>query len=172
MEKKYLYLIVAAVAAFISLAIILPLWQPQALIKNQQSSIVTGAAPAAPPEESIAPSIEDVSGRPGEGMSSSQKKPTSLAQVYSRYPAEGTGNNMAASWAKVSPEEKTKVIEQLNRKITEAKETLNINPTDKKAKHILFISETLKKMCKNNFKFKLLKTIPQGPSGLKSRDKK
>jgi len=172
MKWKYLYLIAAIVAVFICLAIILPLRRPQILLKEQRSGIVTGAASAAPLKESIAPSIEDVNSRLNEGMKFPQKEPTSLAQVYSQYPAEDTGNNMVASWARVSPQEKIKAIEQLDQQITEAKETLTVNPANKKAKHVLFISETLKKMCKSDFDFSLLETVPQDQSGLKPRSKK
>jgi len=161
MKWKYLYLIAAIVAVFICLAIILPLRRPQILLKEQRSGIVTGAASAAPLKESIAPSIEDVNSRLNEGT-----------KVYSQYPAEDTGNNMVASWARVSPQEKIKAIEQLDQQITEAKETLTVNPANKKAKHVLFISETLKKMCKSDFDFSLLETVPQDQSGLKPRSKK
>lgn len=172
MKQKYLYIIAAVVVISVCLVVILPIWRSQILPKKKQNSIVTGVAPVAPLKESISPSIEGVNGRLHEGAKPSLKEPTSLAQVYSQYPAEDTGNNMVASWARVSPQEKVKAVEQLDQQITEAKETLKIKPSDKKAKHVLFISETLKKMCKSNFDLSLLETVPQDQGGLKPRSKK
>lgn len=172
MKQKDLYIVVAVIVVSIFLAIILSQLWAKMLLKNQQSSAAAGTAPIALTKEFIAPSIERMNGRLGETMKSPQKNPAYLAQVYSQYPEEGTGNNMVALWAKISPKEKTKAIEQLDQQITEANKTVNANPADKKAKHMLFVSETLKKMCKSNFDFNLLETIPQDQGGLKSRHKR
>ena len=172
MKQKHLYLIVAVAAMIICLAIILPLLRSRTLLDTQQNKPATGTTATVQSEESASPAIEDMNGRQVEGAGSSQKEPTSLSQIYSQYPAEDRGNNMIASWARVSPEEKIKAIEQLDQQITEAKATLKINPADKKTKHVLFIAETLKKMCKSNFDLNLLETVPRDQGGLKPRSKK
>jgi len=169
MKQKYQYVVMAAIAVFIFLTVILPLWRPQKPLKAQRNSIAPVAAPPAPSGESIAPSIEDLKGRLGVGTDSYKKEPATLAQVYARYPAEDAGGNMVAAWARVKPEEKTKAIEGLDRQIAKTKEALEIDPADKKAKHILFIYETLKKMYKSDFDFNLLETVPQDRGGLKPR---
>ncbi len=124
------------------------------------------------PETSPIWSIEDIKNRPGGGESNrSEEKPVSLPEVYVKYPKEDTGNNIVESWEKVSPEEKAKVNEQLDKKIEEAKEELRVKPDSKNAKHILFISETMKKLCKSNFDYRLLESVPEDEGGLKKKGK-
>lgn len=172
MKQKYLYFIVAGL--IISVLAIITFANIRSAMLSRQAN-VSGAVSQVTPvvsEESMAPSIEDIKDRPSQESRLSKKEPTSLAQVYSQYPKEDTGGNMVASWAKVSPEEKARVYEQLDQEIASAQEALKVNPADKKAKHILFISETLKKICKSNFDYSLLETVPQDQGGFKPRSKK
>lgn len=125
------------------------------------------------PLEPMTASIEDIIDRPSSEIKKVEKKePNTLAQVYSQYNKEDAGGNMVDAWAKVKPEDKEKVYEQLDQEISQATEALKINPQDKKAKHALFISQTLKKLCKSNFDYSLLESVPQDQSGAKPKSKK
>jgi len=172
MKQKYLYIIVAGIAVLIFAAIvasnIYSALYPRAA--QDRSLIPPKAAPTAT-EPSLAASIEDIKDRPVPEAKTSKKEPVSMADVYAQYPAEDVGNNMVASWAKVRPEEKAKVIEQLDQQITQAQEALKTNPKDKNAKHVLFVSDTLKNMCKSNFDYSLLEQVPEDQGGLKKKGK-
>ncbi len=137
------------------------------------SRAVAGIEPTVS-EQIPTPSIEEVSGRPQVGEKKGQEKspPATLSEVYTQYPQADTGNNMVEAWARVKPEEKERVLEQLDQQIAQAHEALKANPVDKKAKHVLFISENLKKMCKANFNMSLLQLVPQEQGGLKEKSKK
>lgn len=149
-----------------------------------RSSLVQFQQPAAPKEMPKAaepvlseqiktPSIEEVGGRPYTGEKKTPEKPAAtLSEVYAQYPKVDTGTNMVEAWARVKPEEKERVVEQLDQQIAQAHEMLKANPVDKKAKHILFIAENLKKMCKSNFNMSLLKSVPQEQGGLKKKTRK
>lgn len=86
-------------------------------------------------------------------------KVVSLAEVYKKYPKEDVGNNIVEGWARVKPEEKEKVIEELDKEIVIAKSRLSENPLDKKAKHALFIAETMKKLCVSNFDYRSIEKV-------------
>lgn len=77
-----------------------------------------------------------------------------LATVYANYPKEDVGDNMSETWSKVNPEEKTKLLQGVDTKISEAREKLKLDPNDKKAKAMLAISESLKNMAANDFNYK------------------
>ena len=125
-----------------------------------------------PPESPPVLSIEDIKKNMGFGEANiSETKPVSLPEVYASHPREDTGNNIVEAWARVSPEEKAKVSEELDKQVEQAKEELKVNPDNKSAKHILFISETMKKLCKSNFDYKLLESVPGDEGGLKKKGK-
>jgi gas vesicle protein len=124
------------------------------------------------PEVTVAPSIEDVKGRQDAEIIASKKDPVSLSQVYAQYPKEDVGKNMVASWAMVSQKEKEKVFEQLDKQIEQSMEAIKVNPEDSQARQILFIAETLKSMCKNNFDFNLIETVSQDQGSANSISKK
>ncbi len=174
MKQKHLYIIAAGFTILVFAVIIFLNIRSLMLPRSQQAGKSQITPPAAPVvlEEPAALSIEDIKGRPALGVNMPQKEPTSLAQVYSQYPKEDAGGNMVTAWAKVNPEEKTKVFEQLDLQITQAQDTLKASPADKNAKHILFISQTLKKLCNSNFDYKLLESIPKDSGGARPEPKK
>lgn len=79
----------------------------------------------------------------------------SLGDVYANFPRTDTGSNMVEAWAKVKPEEKAKFNEGVDKEIAGAKEALASDPADKKAKHMLFIAETMKKLAADDFNYKI-----------------
>lgn len=174
MKQKHLYIIAAGFTMLVFAVIIFLNISSLMLSQSQQASKSQITPPPAPVvfEEPAALSIEDIKGRPREAVKTPQKEPTSLAQVYSQYSKEDAGGNMVTAWAKVNPEEKTKVFEQLDLQITQAQAALKASPADKKAKHILFISQTLKKLCNSNFDYKLLEFVPKDSGGAKPGSKK
>lgn len=173
MTRKQLYIFVAALVVVIFAVGSFMKGRRDALLRYQKANM-TMAAQKTPvvSEASIAPSIEDVQGRPSAQAQIAQQKPSSLSQMYSQYSKEDAGGNMVAAWAKVPPEEKERVIEQLDQEISRSEEALKVNPQDKKAKQTLFISSTLRKLCKVNFDYSLLESISQDQGGLKPKYKK
>lgn len=81
-----------------------------------------------------------------------------LNDVYTNFSKNDAGPDMVAAWARVKPEEKARFYEGVDKQIAESKNTLAANPSDKKAKHMLFIAETLKKLARDDFNYK----IPEG----------
>ena len=75
----------------------------------------------------------------------------SLKEMYQTFQKEDVGDNMIEGWAGVSPENKAKFTETLDKQISESRESLKSNPEDERAKSLLFISETLKQMAADNF---------------------
>jgi len=142
---------------------------------KQAPAPVAEIAPQSEPEVPETPSvisIEDFKNRPSfEETNKPEEKPASLSAIYTNHPKEDTGNNIVESWAKVNPEEKAKVNEQLDKQAEQAKEELKTNPDSKNAKHMLFIAETMKKLCKSNFDYKLLESVPEDEGGLKKKGK-
>ena len=92
--------------------------------------------------------------------------PKSLKEMYQTLPKEDVGDNMFETWSAVSPENKAKFVETLDKQITESKELLKSNPEDEKAKSLLFISEALKRMAADNFDHAI-----KGPSAKDGRQK-
>ena len=170
MQKKQLYITVAG--AVVILCAIIIFFQARSILFPKLAETYTPQVESqASPEASPNVLIEDVKDRPSEEPRAARVEPVSLAQVYTQYPKEDTGNNVVESWAKLSPEDKAKVDEQLDKKIVQAKEELKINPDNKNSKHVLFVSETLKRLCKNNFNYSLLESVPEDQGGLKKKGK-
>lgn len=90
-----------------------------------------------------------------------------LKDVYANYPKEDAGSNMIEAWARVKPEDKAKYIEGVDKQIEEAKGMLAADPSNKKAKHMLFIAETMRKLTENNFNY----SAPQEPKIDEERSK-
>ncbi|MDD5681612.1 MAG: hypothetical protein PHI59_10295 [Candidatus Omnitrophica bacterium] len=174
MQQKQFYIIVAALVTLV-FAVIIFFGVRSSSIQSQPpvvSKAVAGIEPTVS-EQIPTPSIEEVSGRPQTGEKKGpEKPPATLSEVYTHYPQADAGNNIVEAWARVKPEEKERVLEQLDQQIAQAHEALKANPVDKKAKHVLFISENLKKMCKANFNMSLLQSVPQEQGGLKKKSKK
>lgn len=83
----------------------------------------------------------------------SKKPPVNLREVYENFPAEDAGDDMITGWSKVGEADKAKFIEGLDREISKAKQALSDKPDDKKARAILAISESMKKLCLDNFNY-------------------
>jgi len=174
MQQKQFYITIA-ILVMLGFGVIIFLGVRPLLVQPQQPVAPKAEARVEPvvSEQITTPSIEEVSGRPHTGEKKApEKPPATLSEVYTRYPQADTGTNIVESWAKVKPEEKERVFEQLDQQMAQAQEALKANPTDKKAKHVLFISENLKKMCKANFNMSLLQSVPQDQGGLKKKPKK
>jgi len=180
MDQTRFYWILTGLVLLIMSAAILP--GLHSGITLQPAKVNTTITPIIPAQsditnESAGISIEELKKQAGDfydnkGQDSTQNESSTLAEVYSRYPDATVGNNMVASWARTSPEEKAKVEEHLDKEVILAQDALKTNPEDKKAKHMLFITSTLKKLCKNNFDYKLLESIPEEEGGLLSKSKK
>lgn len=174
MQQKQFYVIVTVLVMLV-FAVIIFFGVRSSLVQPQQPVMPKAAVKAEPvvSEQIVTPSIEEVSGRPQTGEKKGpEKPPATLSEVYTRYPQADTGSNMVVAWARVKPEEKERVLEQLDQQIAQAHAALKANPVDKKAKHVLFISENLKSMCKSNFNMSLLQSVPQEQGGLKKKPKK
>ena len=178
MKQVQFYGFLAALIILILAAVILPGLYSRITSSAPQSGVLTPAAvlpqPVIPEPANL--SIENIKEQAGDmsykDSGSPQSGPSTLAQVYEKYPDATVGNNMVASWARTSPEEKAKVEEHLDREIAAAQDTLKANPEDKDAKHMVFIASTLKKLCKNNFDYNFLETVPEEEGGLLPRSKK
>lgn len=173
MQQKHIYITIV-ILIILAFSVIILFSVRSSLIQLQQPIAPKSTADVVPvvSEQIAGPSIEEVSGRPQTEKKVHEKPPATLSEVYAQYPKEDTGANMVESWAKIRPEEKARVFEQLDQQIAQAKEALKANPVDKKAKHLLFISENLKKICKSNFNLSLLQSVPQEQGGLKKRPRK
>ncbi len=172
------YGILAVLIILISAVAILPgLYSRITSSATQESAPASAAVPVQliipePVNLSIEKIKEDAGDVSDKGSGSSQSGPSTMAQVYAKYPDATVGNNMVASWARKSPEEKAKVEEHLDKEIAVAQDVLKANPEDKEAKHMVFIASTLKKLCKNNFDYNFLETVPEEEGGLLPRSKK
>lgn len=178
MKKIHFYGAIGVLALLMFLAAITP-W----IFRRAAAPAAHGGAPVQvstkishddedAPELSIDEAKAKLGGIPAAGPDIPDKDLTMLSQVYEKYPDATVGNNMVASWARVDPEEKKKVQEQLDKEISQAEDALRSDPADKSAKHALFIASTLKKLCKSNFDYNLLKNVPEEEGGLLQRDKK
>jgi len=172
MQQRQFYIGIAVLVTMV-FAVIIFFGVRSSLIQSQppvvQEKIEESGEPVVA-EQITTPSIEEIRGRPQTGEKKAHEKPpATLSEVYTQYPQEDTGGNMVEAWARVKPEEKEQVLEQLDQQIARAHEALKANPVDKKAKQILFISENLKKMCKANFNMSLLQSVPQEQGGFKKK---
>lgn len=79
---------------------------------------------------------------------------SSLSQVYAEYPKQDAGKNMVELWHGVKPEDKARITEELDKEISASKKMLEEDPKNKKAKHELFIKETLRKLIDNGFDYR------------------
>jgi len=91
---------------------------------------------------------------------SSRGDPRSLSEACERFPAADVGKDPAKGWSRVSPEDKAKLVKSMDASIEHAKETLKINPDDKKARHLLFVSETIKDLALHDFNYAMTKDGP------------
>jgi len=82
------------------------------------------------------------------------KKFSDLKEMYKNCNKRNVGGNMVESWARVKPEDKSKVSEGFDKQIVIAQKALKENPSDKHAKNMLRISEMLKKMSADGFNYK------------------
>lgn len=115
-------------------------------------------------EVPVGPSVSVQGPRALEGVAvvEAQKTPSispsearSLGDVYANFPKEDAGSNMIEAWKRVKPEEKAKFNEGIDKEIATAKELIASDPSDKKAKHMLFIAETMKKLAADDFNYKI-----------------
>lgn len=88
-----------------------------------------------------------------------------LKDVYANFPRHDAGANMIEAWSRVKPEDKARYMEGVDKQITAAKEAMAVNPSDKKAKHMLFIAETMRKLAENGFNY-------SAPEGTRADDKR
>jgi len=94
----------------------------------------------------------------------SESVPKSLSEVYENFSRTDAGENPMAAWSKVSDADKAKLTGVLDKTIENSKTILANDPGNKKAKKLLFISESLKKLVSKNFEHKLEAQIKsQGP---------
>lgn len=80
--------------------------------------------------------------------------PASLNDVYARYPMQDAGDNMTAAWSLVNPEDKKRLIQAVDKNISETREVLKADPENKKLRKKLLISETMKKLISTDFNYK------------------
>lgn len=83
------------------------------------------------------------------------KVPKNLADVYKTFPEHDVGDSMMEGWSKVDPKEKAKFMETLDGEIAASNGILKTSPEDKKARHMLFISETLKRLASSDFNYEI-----------------
>ena len=83
--------------------------------------------------------------------------PKNLADVYKAFPERDAGDNMIEGWSRVDLKEKAKLMEALDGEIAASSGILKTSPEDKKARHMLFISETLKKLASSDFDYEMKK---------------
>lgn len=94
----------------------------------------------------------------------SESVPKSLNEVYENFSRTDAGEDPMAAWSKVSDADKTKLTGVLDKTIENSKTMLTNDPGNKKAKKLLFISESLKKLVSKNFEHKFeTQTKSQGP---------
>lgn len=79
----------------------------------------------------------------------------SLKDAYANFPKKDVGDDMIEGWSRVDPKDKAKLIETLDEQIVRAREALNADPNDKRAKGMLRVSEGLKRMTSQDFNYVL-----------------
>jgi len=84
----------------------------------------------------------------------SKEPPATMEDIYKNFPKEDVGENMVEAWARVKPEEKTRLIEGLDGKIADCKDILKTNPSDKRTLVLLSVTESLKKLTLCDFNYK------------------
>jgi|GEM_PF-1972264 len=148
MKNKFIiYSIGVALIALIIviIAVTIPLLQRPKIELPKTSPIVR--------EKPVSKTIYDIDKI--KGPAPAQGLESSLGQVYQNYSDEDVGRNMSEGWARVKPEDKKKLMEDLDKNISESKRALEEDPKNKDAKHKLFISETLKKLAASGFNYNL-----------------
>ena len=76
-----------------------------------------------------------------------------LNDMYIRSSEQDAGENIVEVWNNASPEYKSNFIEVLNGRIKKAKNVLKQDPSDKRAKKVIILSESLKRMMQDNFNY-------------------
>jgi hypothetical protein len=125
---------------------------------HQNASTPSGAIlPPQPPKEASEP-VKPTNFRLGKAKSAgalaAPGEVNDLRGAYEQYPKSNAGGDIVKGWARVKPEDRTKIREQLDKDIETSEETLRVNPNDKKAKGRLFISRTLKELALKDFNIK------------------
>jgi len=110
------------------------------------------AVPAKPAESAVydIDKIKKAAGWPKEA----EREFSDFKEMYENSNKWDAGGNMVEAWSRVKPEDKARLTEGFDREIASAQETLKVNPENKHAKNLLYISETLKKMAADGFNYK------------------
>ena len=116
-------------------------------IRQSKEGVIMSPAPAA-----RAPEIPE-----GARQAKAREKivhvgtPKDLVSVFERYPKEDVGDDMHKAWARFLPEDKAKLTNGIDKKITECQDALSIDQNDRRAKSALKVSRMLKKLIDNEF---------------------
>lgn len=144
-QKNVTYLNMALFAIAVLLVIV--------LVRMYREAFPPEPAPGAMPPANIAEVAPQEYVPPPAAVRSGP--PADLRDVYASHPRADTGADVVAGWARLKPEEKAKFNDGIDRQIEESRKALEANPDDKKARHQLFISETVKKLAADGFNYKL-----------------
>ena len=150
MKNKTLFYINLALIVGLILIVLLNI-KTNMLIPHR-AEVIKGPERHGPSAEAkIKETVYDISKLRPAGATTVKKPPSDLNDMYANFPQSDVGDNMIEGWSKVDPQDKEKFIGVVDKKIDESKKLLAANPKNKRAKHMLFISESLKKMTKDNF---------------------
>lgn len=122
--------------------------------KSDKGMVDTVASPAMPERDPEIYDINSVSSGAAGSAALNPSVPESLKQVYDSYPRTDAGGDIVRAWEAVSPEQKKIFNEEIDKQIETARRAFEANPADKKAKHMLFIAETMKQLAADNFDYR------------------
>lgn len=158
-EKSLLYINIALFIALIFLVI---------AVKQSFFCSFKKAAPGTAVQQVSAQAVTKAAIEPGYDISKikssgapSREQPKNLNEIYANFPKEDVGESVPDAWTKVSAADKLKFTQGLDKQIAASRELLKSDPSNKKAKNLLAISEAMKKLAASGFAYAPSKNIQQ-----------
>lgn len=149
-EKNLVYINVALLIILIVIAVSF-----MGLVRPSRNAAGERETPA-PPEVSVKQerAVYQIEETKLTARRMSGEQPQDMEAVFKNFPEEDVGPDIVTAWAGVNPEDKAKFIEGLDRKIKSCRKALKSDPDDKKARNVLAMSETIRKLVAKEFRYK------------------
>ena len=152
MGKEKNLLVINVILLIVLTAIIVFLYRVWRLTPPATGKKAVSALPAP-----VRPHMDEIPAYAPEGgeaaMPQAEILPKNVEDIYANFPAEDVGVNIMKSWSEVRPEDKVKLTEGLDKRIASCRDELAIDPDNRKARQMLAISESLKKLVSNDFNY-------------------
>ena len=153
-EKKLTY--INFTMFIILIVVVFIIFRPIGFVPKKVEIKTAAVKPIVPQNaQSAEPAIYDIDKIKTKDQKTVNVDAKDLAEVYANYPEEDVGSNIMKNWADADPKDKKDFMDGLDKQIDTHKETVKLEPENKKARNLLKMSETLKKLAQNNFNYKV-----------------